>query len=108
MAYVVCTVEEGLRPSEVTVGVEDVDGRMQYLRVEKDYVKKVGGVDCLPIGVIWDESDGRNSIRIELPHEADSGVNRMWVSQAIIRGAEQGRGAARRDLIGPRDKGGTG
>jgi hypothetical protein len=78
MTQVRCEVSDGLRPAEATVAVADVHDRRQCLRVERDFLTKVAGQWFLPIGVVAD--DGRNPwVLIELPHEADSGVNRLWV-----------------------------
>jgi hypothetical protein len=78
MAQVRCEVSDGLRPSEATVAVTDVQDRQQFLRVERDFLTAAEGHWFLPIGVVHD--DGHNPwVLIELPHEADSGINRLWV-----------------------------
>ena len=72
MPYVKCaTVEEGLRPSEVSVGVKGVDGVPVYLRVERDFLTDN---QYLPVWVV-EKKNGK--MLVELPHEADSGVNRL-------------------------------
>lgn len=78
MAEVQCEVSEGLRPAEATVAVADVHDRRQCLRVERDFLTAVKGQWYLPVGVVYD--DRQNPwVLIELPHEADSGANRLWV-----------------------------
>src|SRR5438128_2243913 len=85
MAYVRCTVEEGLRPSEASVGVEGLEGRCEHLRVERHYVRSFDGHDWLPIGIVYrDKSNGSERVLIELPHEADSGANRVWVEASRV------------------------
>lgn len=78
MAQLICNTTSGLRESEVTVAVRDVQGRTQFLRVETGYIARRGGVEYLPIGIVGiDKSKGL--ALIELPHESDSGINRLWV-----------------------------
>lgn len=77
MEFVLCaTVRNGLRDSEATVAVADIQGGKQYLRVERAFLHEERGEHYLPIGVVGRTSD---KALIELPHEADSGANRMWV-----------------------------
>lgn len=83
MAQVRCEISDGLRSAEATVAVADVENRQQFLRVERDYLTAVAGEWFLPVGVVHDD---RHSpwVLIELPHEADSGVNRLWVPRAHL------------------------
>lgn len=83
MAYVLCTVSDGLRPSEVTAEVRDVNDRPQYLRVHREFVKNLNNAWFLPIGIVFHDRD-KDMYLIELPHEADSGVNRLWVTSTSI------------------------
>jgi hypothetical protein len=76
MAYVQCEVQDGLRASEATVSVTTIDGDQLFLRVERDFVQHQGDKNLLPIGIVFSESD---RTLIELPHESDSGMNRLWV-----------------------------
>ena len=80
MPYVVCNIDEGLRPSEVTVEVRDIDDRPEFLRVHRDFAKKFENTYYLPIGIVYHDRD-KGLYLIELPHEADSGANRLWVQQ---------------------------
>lgn len=73
-----CEISEGLTESDITVCVRDADGRDQFIHVLPSMVNWVGEIPYLPVGVI--NLDHRNSrVLIELPIEADSGVNRMWM-----------------------------
>jgi hypothetical protein len=86
MPYVLCDIDEGLRPSEVTVEVRDVDDRPEFLRVDRDFVDCFDNQYYLPIGIVYrDRENGKNLVLIELPHEADSGTNRLWVPTSSIR-----------------------
>jgi hypothetical protein len=82
MAHVVCEVSEGLRESERTVAVRDINGHRQFLRVEKGFLTEENGRSYLPVGVVKIAKD--DTVLIELPHEADSGANRLWVRQADL------------------------
>src|SRR5947209_4357266 len=89
MAYVACEVAEGLRPSELTVAVKDLDGSTAFLRVERDFVRRIGGRTYLPVGIVY-EDRASNAVLIELPHEADSGVNRVWVAADSVKLEREG------------------
>ena len=73
-----CEVSEGLMGSDITVCIRDTDGREQYIHVLPSMVNLVAGITYLPVGIInVDQHKGR--VLIELPTEADSGANRMWM-----------------------------
>ena len=73
-----CEISEGLTGSDITVCVWDVEGRDQYIHVLPSMVNCVSETPYLPVGVI--NVDYRNKrVLIELPIEADSGANRMWM-----------------------------
>jgi hypothetical protein len=79
MPFLRCDIKPGLRDSEVTVTVEDVNGRKQRLRVERDFLREEAGQLYLPIGIVVRHPE-KPWVLIELPREADSGANRMWVA----------------------------
>ncbi len=81
MAEILCDqVGQGLRESERTVSVKDVHGRRQYITVEHDFLTVTPEKKYyLPVGVVHvDRKTG--ALLVELPHEAYSGANRLWVS----------------------------
>lgn len=82
MAYILCKTDEGLRPSDVTVEVRDVDSRPDYLRVRRAFVKFFDNHYYIPIGIVHRQKD---VFLIELPHEADSGRNRLWAPSSSMR-----------------------
>jgi hypothetical protein len=85
MAQVVCQVSSGLRESEKTVAVADVFNRRHHLRVEEGFLGIERGRYYLPIGVVGlDEAKGL--ALIELPHESDAGISRLWVRQNDLLG----------------------
>lgn len=74
------SVSEGLRASEAIAIFRDFKGRRHFLRVERDFLSDEGGTFYLPIGVV--HVDPRTKlVLIELPHEAETGANRLWVEQ---------------------------
>ena len=81
MAMVRCEkVSEGLRASEALATFRDFRGRRHFIRVERDFLSEEEGRFYLPIGVV--HVDPRtNLVLIELPHEAETGINRLWVPQ---------------------------
>ncbi len=81
MAKLRCeNVSEGLRASEAVAVFRDYRGRRHFIRVERDFLSEESGHYYLPIGVV--HVDPRtNMVLIELPHEAETGANRLWVTQ---------------------------
>jgi hypothetical protein len=79
MAQIRCeSVSEGLRASEAVAVFRDYEGRRHFLRVERDFLSEEDGHFYLPIGVV--HVDPRTKlVLIELPHEAETGANRLWV-----------------------------
>jgi hypothetical protein len=60
------------------VGVRDVTENRLFLRVAQGMVHRSNGKADLPIGIVEvDRRKGR--VLIQLPYEADSGANRLWV-----------------------------
>ncbi len=81
MAQLRCeSLSEGLRASEATATFRDHAGRRHFIRVERDFLSEEGGQTYLPIGIV--HLDPRTKlVLIELPHEAETGANRLWVKQ---------------------------
>jgi hypothetical protein len=85
MALLFCTrVDPGLRPAEVTVTVEEYDGRPQYFPIDRGMLTTCDGKIYLSVGIIH-EDPSRQVALISLPEEADSGANRLWVNLDQIR-----------------------
>ncbi len=79
MALVACDqVTKGLRSSERTVSLLDAQGRKEFLRVEEGFLTQENGKSWLPVGVVY-EDKARGIVLVELPQEAESGTNRLWV-----------------------------
>jgi hypothetical protein len=89
MAQVICEVSPGLRESEKTVAVKDVFNRCHHLRVEDGFIASEGGRHYLPIGIVGLD-DAKGLALIELAHESDAGISRLWVRQSdLLRIAEK-------------------
>ena len=79
-----CEARKGDADWEVVVAVRDEKGRRQFLSVSDGMVARENGKAYLAVGVV--EVDARNRrVLIELPHEADSGVSRLWVPFEAFR-----------------------
>jgi hypothetical protein len=60
------------------VGILDETDNRHFFRVAKGVVHETGGKFYLPIGIVEvDQQRGR--VLIQLPYEADSGANRLWL-----------------------------
>ena len=85
MARVICdTVGAGLRDLERSVAVHDIPHQLHYLTVDADFLTPSGGNYYLPVYVVGQDA-AKGMLLIELPIEADSGANRIWVYKANIR-----------------------
>jgi hypothetical protein len=74
----------GILPQGVTARIKGLDGRSQFVQVTQGMINHEGGQDYLPIGIV--DIDRRNRrVLIELPVEADSGANRMWIGFDALR-----------------------
>jgi hypothetical protein len=74
------SISEGLRDSEVLAAFEDFRGRRHFIRVERDFLSHYAGNYFLPIGVVHVDPKTK-LVLVELPHEAETGANRLWVQQ---------------------------
>jgi hypothetical protein len=79
-----CEVQPGDADWEVVVAVKDEKDRQQYLSISKGMIARVGGKNYLPVGVVQVDHQGRR-VLVELPREADSGVNRLWAPFSSFR-----------------------
>lgn len=84
MTQVPCEqVTQGLRDSERTIALRDVRGRRHFLRVELDYLTHHGDRYWLPVGKVYEDRE-RGLTLVELPQEAETGANRLWVRSADL------------------------
>jgi hypothetical protein len=84
MTQLLCEqVTQGLRDSERTVAVRDVHGRRHFLRVELGFLTREGERYWLPVGTVHTDRE-RGLTLVELPQEAETGANRLWVRSADL------------------------
>ena len=74
------------------MAVTDVQDRRQFLRIERDFLNTVEGQWFLSVGVVYDDRQ-QPWVLIELPHEADSGANRLWVRRHTLLSSNRVRGS---------------
>jgi hypothetical protein len=83
MTMVRCEITEGPREGYKTVGVPSAAGHMEYLAIEERFLVKDNGAYLLPVDVVG--KDPRyGTLLVQLPFEADSGANRVWVRPVHI------------------------
>ncbi len=88
MAKIRCTgVSAGLRSSEIVAKFTDYNNRSHFIRVERDFVDQELGTTFLPVGVIHVDLKTK-AVLVELPHEAETGVNRLWVKSEQVKDVE--------------------
>jgi hypothetical protein len=91
MALLRCEVAEGPRPGFKTIAVPSVEGHSEFLTIEERLLSHRNGSLLLPVSVVG-KDERYDTVLIQLPLEADSGANRVWVrSGALISEAEPGR-----------------
>jgi hypothetical protein len=79
MAKLRCdSVTQGLRASECVAAFADVRGRRHFIRIERDFLSQEGDAPYLPVGIVHVDPKSK-VVLVELPHEAETGANRLWV-----------------------------
>lgn len=81
MAKILCEgVSDGLRASEALAKLRDYHNRRHFIRVERDFLSQRGTAFYLPIGIVHIDPK-TDAVLVELPHEAETGANRLWVTR---------------------------
>lgn len=81
MAKLRCeSISDGLRPSEALASLRDFHNRRHFIRVERDFLSQIGNDYFLPVGIVHVDPKTK-AVLVELPHEAETGANRFWVTQ---------------------------
>lgn len=84
MARIRCqNVTEGLRASEAVASFVDFHGRTHFIRVERDFLGEQNGQMFLPVGIVHVDPKNK-AVLVELPHEAETGANRLWVREGQL------------------------
>ena len=83
MELIRCEVTEGSRAGFKAIGVQSVEGFAEFFTIEDRFLVEKNGDYLLPVRVIG--KDPRyGTLLIQLPVEADSGANRVWISGEMI------------------------
>ena len=83
MALLACEATEGPRPGYKTIGVASVEGHLEYLSIEERFLVRRDEGYLLPVRLIG-RDPRHNTALIQLPVEADSGANRVWVKRESV------------------------
>jgi hypothetical protein len=86
MALIPCEISEGPRPGYKVVGVKSVQGHTEYLSIEERFLARRNGDLLLPVWLIGRDQKNKTAL-VQLPYEADSGANRVWVNGDALREA---------------------
>lgn len=89
MKLIRCTVTEGPRSGFKAIEVPSAEGYGEHFSIEVRFLKQEGDEFLLPVRVVGWDSVQKLSL-IQLPVEADSGANRMWINDAIIHNVPDG------------------
>jgi len=84
MDMLICEVSEGARSAEATVTVKDVQGRREFLPVDRQLIVEEGGKHYLPVTIVHID-EAKKLALVALPVEADSGAHRIWVKRSQLR-----------------------
>jgi hypothetical protein len=89
MIKILCEqVSPGLREADAILTFRDYHGRRHFLQIEKDFLVHKNGNSYLPVGLV--HRDARTgAFLIEFPHEAETGVNRIWVGAEKVLDADE-------------------
>ncbi len=77
-------ITEGSRAGWKTVGVASVEGYTEYLMIEERFLVKRGDKLLLSVRVVARDPNHDTAL-IQLPFEADSGANRVWVAKSALK-----------------------
>ena len=83
MALLHCHIEEGPRQGFKTIGVASVEGHSEYLTIEEKFLVKRGEDRLLAVKIIGKDPQ-QKIVLVQLPYEADSGANRVWVKSEAL------------------------
>ena len=83
MELLKCDVTEGPRPGFKAVGVASIEGFVEFLSIEDRFLVTQGHECFLPVRVIG-RGKKYDTVLVQLPVEADSGANRIWVSDQAL------------------------
>jgi hypothetical protein len=81
-------VSPGLREADAILTFLDFLGRRHFLQIERTLLVRRNGSSYLPVGFVHrDQPTG--AFLVELPHEAETGVNRLWVGADKVLSSDE-------------------
>jgi hypothetical protein len=83
MALIPCEVTEGPRAGYKAVGVPSIEGHTEYLAIEDRFLVRRDKAYFLPVQLIGRDRRYDTAL-VQLPVEADSGANRVWVNGKLV------------------------
>lgn len=78
MSKLYCEVSEGLRKSDASIKICEVDGTPQFFPLDRGLISKINRRDAIPVRILEIDRDNDSAL-VTLPAEADSGATRVWV-----------------------------
>jgi hypothetical protein len=86
MALLKCELKEGPREGFKSVGVPSIEGHTEYFVIEERFLVRRGNDLLLPVRLIGRDRQHKTAL-VQLPREADSGANRVWVKNDQLKDA---------------------
>jgi hypothetical protein len=83
MPFLQCEVTDGPREGFKSVGVPSIEGFMEYLSIEERFLVRQGDEYLLPVRKVGNDRTHDTAL-VQLPVEADSGANRVWVRNSLL------------------------
>jgi hypothetical protein len=84
MALLNCEAMEGPRDGYKTIGVASIEGHTEFFAIEVRFLVRRGNDWLLPVQLIGRDRRYDTAL-VQLPVEADSGANRVWIkADALI------------------------
>lgn len=89
MALIRCEITAGPRSGFKSVGISGAHGQMEFIAIEDRFLVPRNDTSLLPVHII--SEDRRNKqLLVQLPVEADSGANRVWIKKdQLVEDAEE-------------------
>jgi hypothetical protein len=96
MLYLECAVKtpSALGENRVVAEIHDRSGQVEQVIVKNTYLTCRSGRTFLPVWFISQDHDS-GLVQVELPEEAASGVNRIWINGTDAFVTEENEGMSR-------------
>mgnify|MGYP000092791580 CR=1 FL=1 len=84
MPLLQCDVLDGPRQGFKAIGIASIEGFTEYLTIEDRFLVDQDGEFFLPVRLVGKDNQHKTAL-IQLPVEADSGANRVWVWEQNLK-----------------------